>query len=542
MTATPETEVSRRSQRLVLGGYYNQSSEEEESSLVSYRENPVRVFSKRKKAGRKGASSRRSSRANSVSSTSSLSSSKASTMDPPISPPAYSGFSHLIHRKTCHDTPRPAPTPAPGLNPSTNSWSFSTSQASHAPRPITAVDSSGYSSSEARNYKGNPAHSPSDGQRVSANHSSGVGVRGIFASTLTRPFKPAAVAKAIVAALLLIFFIYVCCLLVSLVWPTPTGSKILNQPSISSNLPPAFTPPSKAMDKDSVSDAVLVAKIKNVLSEEILEKQAQQQEFVTKINTIVERLQIELRDVRSDVTMRLDREHPLYSDHRISEMEAAYTKQLDEFNHRYTNIGQRMTALEEQMAKWLRVVNQVSRSSPPADRMPNFALESQGASLVSTRCSETYRSRSACVSFLGVPLWYPSESPRIVIQGNPPQAGRCWPFHGAQGTLVIALSHPARITHVTLEHLPVVNAPSGRIDSAPKDFSVHGMSTETDEGTFLGTFMYDRNGDPMQTFQMPNPAEAVYTFVELRVLSNWGHPVYTCIYSFRVHGHMDSYR
>lgn len=39
-----------------------------------------------------------------------------------------------------------------------------------------------------------------------------------------------------------------------------------------------------------------------------------------------------------------------------------------------------------------------------------------GASVVSTRCSETYRVRSACVTLFGFPLWYPTESPRTVIQ------------------------------------------------------------------------------------------------------------------------------
>lgn len=136
------------------------------------------------------------------------------------------------------------------------------------------------------------------------------------------------------------------------------------------------------------------------------------------------------------------------------------------------------------MAKWLhenvpqnepQMVKEVVKNCSPllADRMPDFALESQGASVVSTRCSETYRTRSACVSFLGIPLWYPSENPRTVIQGQAVQAGKCWAFHGAQGTLVIALSHPAHITHVTMEHLPVSNAPTGRIDSAPKAFAVY---------------------------------------------------------------------
>lgn len=51
--------------------------------------------------------------------------------------------------------------------------------------------------------------------------------------------------------------------------------------------------------------------------------------------------------------------------------------------------------------------------------------------------------------------------------------GKCWAFHGVQGTLVISLSHPITITHVTLDHLPRYNSPTGRIDSAPKDFEVY---------------------------------------------------------------------
>lgn len=33
-----------------------------------------------------------------------------------------------------------------------------------------------------------------------------------------------------------------------------------------------------------------------------------------------------------------------------------------------------------------------------------------------------------------------------------------------------------------------------------------------------------------------NPSDMVYRVVELRVLSNWGHVEYTCLYRFRVHG------
>nr|XP_057934764.1 uncharacterized protein LOC131132802 isoform X2 [Doryrhamphus excisus] len=178
---------------------------------------------------------------------------------------------------------------------------------------------------------------------------------------------------------------------------------------------------------------------------------------------------------------------------------------------------------------------------PIANKMADFALETQGASVVSTRCSDTYRTRSACVTLFGFPLWYPTESPRTVIQGHPVMLpGKCWAFHGVQGTLVIALSHPIRITHVTLDHVPRYNTPNGRIDSAPKDFAVYGMKDEAEEGTLLGTFTYNKDGEPTQTFELTDPSVAVHRAVELRVLSNWGHVEYTCIYRFRVHGVMEA--
>ncbi|XP_076151209.1 SUN domain-containing protein 2 isoform X1 [Alosa pseudoharengus] len=167
--------------------------------------------------------------------------------------------------------------------------------------------------------------------------------------------------------------------------------------------------------------------------------------------------------------------------------------------------------------------------------MADYALESSGASVINTRCSETYRTRSACLSLFGFPLWYHSESPRTVIQPEL-YPGKCWAFRGGEGFLVIALSYPVRITHVSLEHLPKVLSPTGRIDSAPRSFAVYGMSNEHEEGTALGTFTYDQNGEPVQTFKLPAPVRDAYRMVELRILSNWGHPEYTCVYRFRVHG------
>ncbi|KAG7252518.1 hypothetical protein CRUP_033943, partial [Coryphaenoides rupestris] len=118
----------------------------------------------------------------------------------------------------------------------------------------------------------------------------------------------------------------------------------------------------------------------------------------------------------------------------------------------------------------------------------------------------------------------------------------CWAFRGARGTLALSLSHPVTLSHVTLDHLPRYSAPTGRIDSAPRDFQVYGMQEEAtqEEGTLLGSFSYDQEGESTQTFQIPeSPSSSlVYRHVELRVLSNWGHMTYTCVYRFRVHGKM----
>lgn len=166
--------------------------------------------------------------------------------------------------------------------------------------------------------------------------------------------------------------------------------------------------------------------------------------------------------------------------------------------------------------------------------MADYALESSGASVINTRCSETYKTRSACLSLFGIPLWYQSESPRTVIQPEL-YPGKCWAFRGSQGFLVISLSYPIRITHVSLEHLPKELSPTGSIDSAPKDFAVYGMSNEKEDGILLGTFTYDQDGEPIQTYKLPETSD-MYSMVELRILSNWGHLEYTCVYRFRVHG------
>ncbi|XP_033050354.1 SUN domain-containing protein 1 isoform X24 [Trachypithecus francoisi] len=169
--------------------------------------------------------------------------------------------------------------------------------------------------------------------------------------------------------------------------------------------------------------------------------------------------------------------------------------------------------------------------------MVDFALESGGGSILSTRCSETYETKTALMSLFGIPLWYFSQSPRVVIQPDI-YPGNCWAFKGSQGYLVVRLSmmiHPAAFT---LEHIPKTLSPTGNISSAPKDFAVYGLENEyQEEGQLLGQFTYDQDGESLQMFQaLKTPDDTVFQIVELRIFSNWGHPEYTCLYRFRVHG------
>ncbi|KAG1650701.1 SUN domain-containing protein 2 [Nymphon striatum] len=137
--------------------------------------------------------------------------------------------------------------------------------------------------------------------------------------------------------------------------------------------------------------------------------------------------------------------------------------------------------------------------------------------------------------FLGFKLWDLNPSPRKVIQPNV-HPGECWPFVGAIGQIVLKLSHPIYVTGVTLEHIPKSLSPNGKIESAPKDFSVTALTDPThSEGFDFGNFSYEESGTPLQFFSITNSTQA-YRFIEVKFHSNWGHPDYTCVYRIRVHG------
>nr|CAD2185635.1 unnamed protein product [Meloidogyne enterolobii] len=168
--------------------------------------------------------------------------------------------------------------------------------------------------------------------------------------------------------------------------------------------------------------------------------------------------------------------------------------------------------------------------------MPDYALESSGGSLLSTRCPVQYNERSRTQKLFGIPLWFASYSPRTVIQrkGYGASAGECWAFYGGHGFLTIGLSDRINVTAVSYEHLPIELSPDGHISTAPKNFLVWSYQDIDDiySRKLLGNFTFDAYGDPLQIFYV----QRLTNIIELETLTNWGSYV-TCLYRFRVHGH-----
>ncbi|XP_077491123.1 uncharacterized protein LOC144101785 isoform X2 [Amblyomma americanum] len=168
--------------------------------------------------------------------------------------------------------------------------------------------------------------------------------------------------------------------------------------------------------------------------------------------------------------------------------------------------------------------------------LPDYALESAGGSVVNTRCTETYSNGGRRYYMFGLPIWTFTRSPRDAITpGMHP--GECWAFRGSQGHLVIKLSQRIRVTAISVEHIARSLVSSGHTSSAPRDFQIWGLESETDSsGRLLGSYTYDADGDTLQYFIVQTPEPAIYDYVEMKILSNHGNLDYTCLYRLRVHG------
>ncbi|XP_052759551.1 klaroid protein-like isoform X2 [Galleria mellonella] len=175
----------------------------------------------------------------------------------------------------------------------------------------------------------------------------------------------------------------------------------------------------------------------------------------------------------------------------------------------------------------------------------DYALESAGGQVISTKCTELYQIKTKQYSILGLPVWWVYTSPRYALTPGAMPA-ECWAFQGFPGYLVVRTYAVIEVTGFSLEHMSRLLAVDGKIESAPKNFSVYGLHGEMDpEPHLFGDYMYDANGTAIQYFPVKYPKTTniggvdypvAYDIIELRVESNHGNPTYTCVYRFRVHG------
>ncbi|KAK9881284.1 hypothetical protein WA026_015406 [Henosepilachna vigintioctopunctata] len=166
----------------------------------------------------------------------------------------------------------------------------------------------------------------------------------------------------------------------------------------------------------------------------------------------------------------------------------------------------------------------------------DFALESSGGRIVKTINTENYGTGTG---ILGITLCEGSNGPRAIIQANT-GPGECWAFKGYRGAVLIKLLGKVRINAISLEHISKKISPTGRIDTAPRDFSVYGLKDLKHPKVLLGRFEYKADSDPIQTFLVQSNNCEPFEYVEFNVESNHGSSDYTCVYRLRVHGTLDS--
>ena len=169
-----------------------------------------------------------------------------------------------------------------------------------------------------------------------------------------------------------------------------------------------------------------------------------------------------------------------------------------------------------------------------ADRtgLVDYAIEVAGGQIVRPLTSKTYyHSYSARISGHVVP--------EQIIRPNM-KLGHCWPIDGSNGYVGVKLHPYGQVipTSITLEHVSKQIAHD--IRSAPNEFEIWSYNDPNDptpRKLFAGTYDVDNvETTSVQNFQFEN--DSISPIVQLRVLSNHGHPIHTCIYRFRVHGEL----
>ncbi|KAM4612424.1 uncharacterized protein ACJ7VT_012971 [Polymixia lowei] len=399
--------MSRRSARLVSGGYYQSDEDSDSSSVtnISYRESPVRVF--KKKAGNRKAASRTSSRANS--NASSVSTELPVTADqykgltPDLQTSQTQQTTKTVPYTTTMATPRPALTPVRGRStptdfptiPPESGPSAGLYRPHHPELNQSNIDSSGYSSAEGPYKRATATSSTSSPSSTSgaliSGHSSSS--RSSDPSSLMSSISVALAAvqsritlltapgnasfstgmKKAFGLLLFLIFVILCVwfllpLLASLIsrmtaakTPTPTAPKSQPVPPVvprpAPSQPAAASPPAPAVDPAIVS-ATVQKEMQSILGKLMLKQESLYAQMEERIQLDMQGVRAEIEAADSDGRLRLEREVAGLSrqvaDYRTDGLTAA------------AGLEHKIQAVEAENAKLSQELSSIQMRPPPA--------------------------------------------------------------------------------------------------------------------------------------------------------------------------------
>ncbi|XP_006865785.1 PREDICTED: sperm-associated antigen 4 protein-like [Chrysochloris asiatica] len=207
--------------------------------------------------------------------------------------------------------------------------------------------------------------------------------------------------------------------------------------------------------------------------------------------------------------------------------------ELDELHKEVSSIR---AANKETVAKLV-----FQRLSEDFVRKPDYALSSVGASIDLEKTSHDYEDTDTAYFWNRFSFWNYARPPTVILEPDV-FPGNCWAFEGDQGQVVIRLPGSVQLSDITLQHPPPSVAHSGGANSAPRDFAVYGLQADDKTEVFLGKFTFDVEKSGIQTFHLQNDPPAAFPKVKIQILSNWGHPRFTCLYRVRAHGEQISER
>ncbi|XP_028013652.1 sperm-associated antigen 4 protein isoform X4 [Eptesicus fuscus] len=219
-----------------------------------------------------------------------------------------------------------------------------------------------------------------------------------------------------------------------------------------------------------------------------------------------------------------------------------------EYHERVRTQGQQLQQLQAELDQLHKEVSSVraanservaklvfQRLNEDFVRKPDYALSSVGASIDLEKTSRDYEDANSAYFWNRFSFWNFARPPMVILEPDV-FPGNCWAFEGDQGQVVIRLPGRVQLSDITLQHPPPSVAHTGGANSAPRDFAVYGLQVDDETEVFLGKFTFDVEKSEIQTFRLQNDPPTAFPKVKIQILSNWGHPHFTCLYRVRAHG------